>query len=109
MSHLRRLGNQISVPMPRDADGLLGRECPAPKCESYYKIQPGTGLTGEHLPCHCPYCGHTAAPNQFFTDAQIEYAKSVVLNQLTGAFLKDLESLEFDHQPPGGFGIGISM
>lgn len=109
MSHLRRLGNQISIPMPRDPDGLLGRECPAPKCESYFKIQPGTGLTGKDLPCHCPYCGHTAATNQFFTKAQIKYAKSVALNQLTGAFLKDLKSLEFNHQPRGGFGIGISM
>jgi hypothetical protein len=109
MNHVRRLGNQISVPMPRDADGLLGRECPAPKCESYFKIQPGTGLPGKDLPCHCPYCGHTAAPNQFFTKAQIEYAKSVALNQLTGALLKDMKSLEFNHPPRGGFGIGISM
>lgn len=109
MSHLRRIGNQISVPMPRDADGLLGRECPAPKCESYFKIQPGTGLIGDNLPCHCPYCGHTAAPNQFFTKAQIEYAKSVALNKLTGALLKDMKSLEFNHQSRGGFGIGISM
>jgi hypothetical protein len=109
MNHLRRLGNHISVPMPRDADGLLGRECPAPKCESYFKIQPGTGLVGENLPCHCPYCGHAAAPNQFFTKAQIEYAKSVALHQLTGALLKDMKSLEFNHQPRGGFGIGFSM
>jgi hypothetical protein len=109
MSHLRRVGNQISVPMPRDADGLIGRECPSPKCESYFKIQPGTGLNGENLPCHCPYCGHTAAQNQFFTKGQIEYAKSVALNQLTGALLKDMKSLEFNHQPRGGFGIGISM
>ena len=109
MDNLRRLGNQISIPMPRDSDGLLGRECPAPKCESYFKVQPGTGLPGKNLPCHCPYCGHTAAANQFFTKAQIEYAKSVALNQLTGALLKDMKSLEFNHQPRGGFGIGISM
>ncbi|MDI1347505.1 MAG: hypothetical protein PSV22_25960 [Pseudolabrys sp.] len=95
--------------MPSDSDGLIGRECPEPKCESYFKIQLGTGLKGENLPCHCPYCGHTEAPNHFFTKAQIEYAKSVVLNQLTGALLKDMKALEFNHQPRGGFGIGISM
>lgn len=109
MSHLNQLRDQISVTMPRDVDGLLGRECPAPKCESYFKVQPGTGLTGKNLPCHCPYCGYTADPNQFFTRAQIEYAKSVALNQITGALLKDMKSLEFNHKPRGGFGIGISM
>jgi len=95
--------------MPRDVDGMLGRECPAPKCESYFKIQPGTGLTGEDLPCHCPYCGHTEPPNKFFTKAQIEYAKSIALNQLTGALLRDMKSLEFDHPSRGEFGLGISM
>lgn len=109
MNHIRRLGNQISISFPPDADGMIGRECPAPKCESYFKLQLGTGLKGEDLPCHCPYCGHTAPPNQFFTKAQIEYAKSVVLNQVTGALLKDLKSLEFNHRPQGDFGIGISM
>jgi hypothetical protein len=39
----------------------------------------------------------------------VEYATSVVLNQVTGALLKDLKSLEFNHRPRGGFGIGISM
>jgi hypothetical protein len=39
----------------------------------------------------------------------VEYAKSVVLNQVTGALLKDLKSLEFNHRPRGAFGIGISM
>jgi hypothetical protein len=88
---------------------MTGRECPAPKCESYFKTQLGTGLKGDNLPCHCPYCGHTAPANGFFTKAQLEYAKSVVLHQVTGALIKDLKSLEFDHKSRGGFGIGISM
>ena len=109
MRHIDSLGSQFSVSIPPDEDGLIGRECPAPECESYFKIQPGTGLKGENLPCRCPYCGHTAGQDKFFTNAQVEYAKSVVLNQVTGALLKDLKSLEFNHPPRGGFGIGISM
>jgi hypothetical protein len=66
-------------------------------------------LKGENLPCHCPYCGHADEANKFFTKAQVEYAKSLVLNKVTGALIKDLKSLEFNHQPSGGFGIGISM
>ena len=109
MKHLERLGSQFSISITPDEEGFIGRECPVTECESYFKIQPGTGLMGEGLPCHCPYCGHKAGPDKFFTKAQIEYAKSIVLSQVTGALLKDLKTLEFNHQPQGGFGIGISM
>lgn len=109
MKHLERLGSQFSISIPAGEDGLVGRECPDTECESYFKIQPGTGLKGEGLPCHCPYCGHKAGPDKFFTKAQIEYAKSIVISQVTGALLKDLKTLEFNHRPSGGFGIGISM
>lgn len=109
MSNLSRLPSQFSIAIPSDKDGLIGRECPVIECEGYFKIQPGTGLKGEKLPCHCPYCGHTGGQQEFFTKAQIEYAKSVVVNRVTGALLSDLKALEFNHRPTGGFGIGISM
>ncbi len=109
MRHLRNLGSQFSISLPPDEEGFIGRECPAAECEGYFKLQPGTGLKGENLPCHCPYCGHKAGSDKFFTKAQVEYAKSVVMRQVTGALLKDLKSLEFNHRPSGAFGIGISM
>ncbi|NQT18304.1 MAG: hypothetical protein HQ592_01270 [Planctomycetes bacterium] len=109
MRHLRSLGSQFSISLPPDEEGLIGRECPVAECEGYFKLQPGTGLEGENLPCHCPYCGHKAGPDKFFTKAQVEYAKSVVMRQVTGALLKDLKSLEFNYRPRGAFGIGISM
>lgn len=109
MRHLRNLGSQFSISLPPDEEGFLGRECPVAECEGYFKLQPGTGLKGENLPCYCPYCGHSAGSDKFFTKAQVEYAKSVVMRQVTGALLKDLKSLEFNHRPRGAFGIGISM
>jgi len=109
MKHLERLGSQFSISITPDEEGFIGRECPATGCESYFKIQPGTGLSGADLQCHCPYCGHEDAPDKFFTQAQIEYAKSIVISQVTGALLMDLKTLEFNHRPSGGFGIGISM
>lgn len=109
MDHLRRLGDKISVPIQPDEDGFTGRECPQTDCEGYFKIESGTGLKGESLPCHCPYCGHTAAHDHFWTEEQIEYARSVAMRQITDALHKDLKNLEFDHKPKGGFGIGISM
>jgi len=110
MNHLNQIGNQISVPIPADEDGFTGRECPVDDCLGYFKIQYGTGLKGEGLPCHCPYCGQANSHDKFWTIEQIEYAKSVALNRITGAFLQDLKAMEFNHRPPSrGFGIGISM
>lgn len=109
MKHLRNLGSQFSISLPPDEEGFIGRECPVAACKGYFKLQPGTGLKGENLPCHCPYCGHGAGSDKFFTKAQVEYAKSVIMREVTGALLKDLKTLEFNHRPRGAFGIGISM
>ena len=109
MGHLEGLGDKFNISIPADADGLIGRECPVSECESYFKVQFGTGLKGENLPCHCPYCGHSDGQNKFFTKDQAEYIKSVVLNKVTDAMLKDFKSLEFNHRPKGSFGIGISL
>lgn len=107
MNHLRRLGDSILVPIQPDQDGLTGRECP--NCEGYFKIEFGTGLKGKDLPCHCPYCGHSASHDQFWTKEQIEYAKSVALRKVGDAIYRDLKELEFDYKPKGSFGIGFSL
>ena len=109
MDHLRRLGNSVSISIPADDDGFTGRECPRADCEGYFKIELGTGLEGVGIPCHCPYCDHTAGHDHFWTKAQIEYAQSVAIRKITDAVYKDLRKLEFDHKPKGAFGIGISM
>ena len=109
MNHLHRLGTSISIPIPADRNRFTGRECPQPDCQGYFKIEIGTGLTGDGLPCRCPYCGHAAAHNQFWTKEQIEYAKSVAMRKVTDAIHEDLKELEFDHKPEGAFGIGFSM
>lgn len=109
MGHIRRLGNRISIQIPADEKAFTGRECPQPDCEGYFKIELGTGLKGEGLPCHCPYCGHTAGHDRFWTKEQIEYAKSVAMRKIIEALQNDLKNLEFDHKPKGTFGIGISM
>ncbi|MCZ2153409.1 MAG: hypothetical protein LC114_05840 [Bryobacterales bacterium] len=104
----RTLGNRISVPIKADKDGYLGRECPMPECEEYFKVTPGTGIQGP-APCHCPYCGHVGEADTFFTKEQIEYAKSVAFRKMADAFHQELKSLEFNHPPRGAFGIGFSL
>lgn len=107
--NLQSLGNQISVPVLSDEDGYVGRECPEKDCEGYFKIKLGTGLSGKNLPCHCPYCGHSAGQDQFFTQEQIEYAKSIAFRKIADAIHEDLKSLEFNKPAKGHFGIGFSL
>lgn len=109
LRHLRQLGTEFKVPIKPDAGGFTGRECPEKECLGNFKVQFGTGLKGENLPCHCPYCGHTGRHDTFWTQEQLEYARSVVLHKVTEALHKDLKSLEFESRPRGSFGIGISL
>jgi hypothetical protein len=100
---------KFRVVLPKGDDGMSRRECPVEECLGQFMIQFGTGLNGEDLPCHCPYCGHISAHETFHTPEQIEYARSVALNQLTSQFLPELKRLEFNHPPRGAFGIGVRM
>ncbi len=100
---------KMSIALPTDDRGLTGRECPSPDCLGYFKIQFGTGLQGEGLPCHCPYCGHTAGQDNFFTQDQIKYATSVAGRQVLDQVVRELKTMEFSYQPRGPFGIGLSL
>ncbi len=108
MSNLENLGDRFSIPLLTDSDGYMGRECPESGCRGYFKLTPRTGMSNP-TEQHCPYCGHGGDAQSFATTAQIEYATSVVMNQVTGALLKDLQALEFDHRPRGGFGISVKV
>lgn len=108
MRHLRNLGSQLTVSLPKDQSGYLGRECPAAECKGYFKIVPGTGLSGV-TNCYCPYCGHAADQSGFHTRDQIKYGKSLMMRQVSDALAKDLKSLERDIKPKGPFGIGSSV
>lgn len=75
---------QVSVKIPLDDDGMMGRECL--ECAKYFKLKPGTGLPTDH--CHCPYCDYEGKSNTFWTPAQLEYAKSVGVNQVFQSHIK---------------------
>lgn len=83
--HLKRLEDGIKISLPTDENGLTGRECPNPECLGNFKVKFGTGLKGENLPCHCPYCGHVAPHNKFWTPEQNEYIQSIAMNEVSKA------------------------
>jgi hypothetical protein len=64
---------QISI--PKDNQGMIGRECP--ECKKYFKLKLGTGLPTSD--CHCPYCNYKGTSSDFHTKEQIEYAKSIAI------------------------------
>lgn len=95
-----------SVAIKSDGEGLTGRECP--QCEKYFKIKFGTGLPGAP-DCHCPYCNHVGNPNTFWTKAQIEYAQSVALNELSNQLIDQLKKMERKPDRKAFLSIGISV
>jgi len=97
---------EFSVAIKPDKDGYKGRECPS--CEKYFKIKFGTGLPG-YPECHCPYCNHVGPQNEFWTRQQIEYAKSVALNKITGELISKMKAMERRPDPRAFISIGITV
>lgn len=75
---------KIQVKMPSDEHGMIGRECL--KCKQYFKLKPGTGLETNH--CNCPYCDYEGNSDNFWTEAQLEYAQSIAMQQAYDKFIK---------------------
>ncbi len=97
---------EYSVKIEPDEDGFTGRECP--ECEKYFKIMAGTGIPNA-TECHCPYCNHIGPQDEFWTKQQIEYAKSVVQNKISGEILKSLKKMEMKPKRNQFISIGIEV
>jgi hypothetical protein len=87
----------LSVPIPKDADGRIDRECPCEECSpGYFKVKPGTGLSGMKE-AFCPYCRHAAPPNDYHTKDQIRFVKDVAAREAHAGMARMLkESLGLD-------------
>jgi len=84
---------QFTVPIKPDEHGFTGRQCPSDGCTKYFKIQFGTGKQ-DISHCYCPYCGHKAEQNDFFTEEQIEYARSVGIKKVLKRIEPEFKKLE---------------
>ena len=97
MDSFRRLDQLINrgvtVTLPVSDNGFCGRECPQPDCQKYFGIVLGTGLEGEDLPCHCPYCGYADEHSSFHTKDQLKYFSSVAQQRWSDAILGDLQEM----------------
>jgi hypothetical protein len=77
----------MTIALPTDDEGMMGRECP--ECGQYFKVKPGTGL--DVPTCTCPYCEHTGDAGEFSTRAQLDYAASLAVREVLRPSLRDLE------------------
>lgn len=73
---------EMSITIPPDSDGYVGRACPEEACSpGYFKVKPGTGITNGHTVAYCPYCQQSTKPTDFHTEAQRNYAVKVLENE----------------------------
>lgn len=100
------MNQTFSISINPDEEGFIGRECP--NCKEYFKVRFGTGLPIQyHI---CPYCNYKGLTNEFYTQEQIEYARSVVLTKAVNPLLKGLhQSLKRLETSTGGGFIQIKV
>ena len=76
-------GQQIPVSVPTDAEGYFDRECPSGECLFQFKIHEEDWLNivrDEEV--FCPFCGHNAASDQWFTQEQLKYVENAVMSHI---------------------------
>lgn len=82
---------ELSIEFPLDMDGFLRRACPL--CDREFKWRPSEetddseGSVSEY---HCPYCGRTAAADEWNTAAQVEHIQNAVFAEVVGSSLDGL-------------------
>lgn len=112
-------GNDLfNVPLKADEDGMIGRECPSEYCQpQYFKISTNIPDDFPNIPedfsqaiLTCPYCGTADNMQQFHTQEQVEWIKSMitrdVFRTIDDIFKKSLGSIP--SQSGGLFSIRVS-
>ena len=99
--NIKRTGTDqytAKVSLPTDPDGRLARECLDEQCSpGYFKVTPGTGITGGQEVAYCPYCRCEGEPHRFATSEQLRYAKELLVGEAeqgVGRMLKNALGLD---------------
>ena len=81
------MGYKTSVELLTDDEGMLGRECPNPKCKDYFKVRLGSVNDIDSL--SCPYCSTEGGKLDFLTADQLKYLETSAAKQLIEPILRD--------------------
>lgn len=111
---LRHLEGQatISVPISDDEEGYFDRECPSEECLFQFKILREDWkdkVRDEEV--FCPFCGHSADAEKWWTQEQIEHAKQAALAQIKSAFGSALkrDATRWNRRQPRNSFISMTM
>lgn len=110
---LKKLGDEKSaVSISADDDNYFDRECPAPECLAQFKVLMADWkdkVRDEEV--FCPFCGHTADAQKWWTQEQLAHVREVALatvqGAIGGALRRDAQKFN-QRRPKGGF-ISINM
>lgn len=84
--NIRHTGGEqfrMEVPLPKDDIGRVGRECTDQSCSpGFFKVKLGTGILEGQTTAYCPYCRASDSPENFTTQGQVDYAKSMVMREV---------------------------
>ncbi|MFH1932225.1 MAG: hypothetical protein ABIN18_11635 [Pseudomonadota bacterium] len=102
--------DMFEVPIKADEDGMIGRECPSEECQpGYFKLfipessEEHTKIEEHenakdllHIDLFCPYCGHEGNIQEFHTQQQADWIKSMlerdIYKSIQDTFKKSLVS-----------------
>jgi hypothetical protein len=98
---------RFSAPLPVDEEGFIDRRCPSEPCRQEFKIH-GDDLEAKTTDeiVHCPFCNHTAKGNDWYTEAQFEFAKQTAIAESRQLLLGETQRMSDDFnrsQPRDGW------
>lgn len=92
---LRQLeqGMRVSIDIPLDEKGCIDRRCPSPECARHFKVvfDDWRGKVPDER-AFCPYCRFETDPQEWNTDDQQEYIRSVGLAHVQGLIDKAMQA-----------------
>jgi hypothetical protein len=83
---------EFTLSLPLDSEGFLRRACPS--CERDFKWRPTDpdDNVPDITPAYfCPYCGASAAPDQWLTSEQLAYIEGAVAERVIAPSLDGLD------------------
>lgn len=95
MNFLREIQEtqKFTVQIETDKEGYYDKECPSIECLSKFKVfaEDWVNTIIPNDKCHCPFCGHVAGYNSWWTTEQIEEGRKQAIESVSAGLGKALE------------------
>lgn len=97
-----------TISLKTDKNGMLSRQCQRTECRKYFKIKVEHYSECQNKEIYCPSCGFKEFGNKMFTEEQMEYAKSIIMQDVMGYINNEMKKFEVKPDRNALFSIGIS-